>query len=135
MSRRIRIKGLGLLLLCMGPFLWAQQAMSLEDAQNYAFKNSYLINNSRNEIEKAEKRLWEITAIGFPQAFISLDYQHSPNLPEQPVPAEFFGGEPGTFQTVAFGVAHSSIASLQINQFFLTEPIYWHVREAFTQKN
>ena len=116
MSRRIRIKGLGLLLLCMGPFLWAQQAMSLEDAQNYAFKNSYLIKNSRHEIEKAEKRIWEITAIGLPQASASLNYQYSPDLPEQPVPAEFFGGEPGTFQTVAFGVSNSSVATFQINQ-------------------
>ena len=72
--------------------------MSLDEAQKYAFKNSYLINNSRNEIEKAEKRLWEITAIGFPQAFISLDYQHSPNLPEQPVPAEFLEVSRGHFK-------------------------------------
>ena len=92
MSRRIRIKGLGLLLLGICPSLWAQQAMSLEDAQRYAFKNSYLISNSRHEIEKAEKRLWEITAIGLPQASASLNYQYSPDLPEQPVPAEFFGG-------------------------------------------
>ena len=104
------------MLLCMGPFLWAQQAMSLEDAQNYAFKNSYLIKNSRHEIEKAEKRIWEITAIGLPQASASLNYQYSPDLPEQPVPAEFFGGEPGTFQTVAFGVSNSSVATFQINQ-------------------
>ena len=116
MSRRIRIKGLGLLLLGICPSLWAQQAMSLEDAQRYAFKNSYLISNSRHEIEKAEKRLWEITAIGLPQASASLNYQYSPDLPEQPVPAEFFGGEPGTFQTVAFGVSNSSVATFQINQ-------------------
>jgi hypothetical protein len=57
MSKRIRIKGLGLLLLGICPSLWAQQAMSLEDAQRYAFKNSYLISNSRHEIQKAEKRL------------------------------------------------------------------------------
>ena len=116
MSRTIRIKGLGLLLLGICPSLWAQQAMSLEDAQRYAFKNSYLISNSRHEIEKAEKRLWEITAIGLPQASASLNYQYSPDFPEQPVPAEFFGGEPGTFQTVAFGVSNSSVATFQINQ-------------------
>jgi outer membrane protein TolC len=90
--------------------------MSLLEAQEYAMENSYLVKTSELEVDKAQKRLWEITAIGLPQVNGQLDYQYSPQLPQQPIPAEFFGGEPGTFQTVAFGVAHSSIASLQVSQ-------------------
>lgn len=90
--------------------------MSLQEAQAYAMRNSYLVKTSRLEVEKAQKQLWEITAIGLPQVNGQLDYQYSPQLPQQPIPAEFFGGEPGTFQTVAFGVANSAIASLQLNQ-------------------
>jgi outer membrane protein TolC len=94
----------------------AQRSMSLQEAQAYAMRNSYLVKTSRLEVEKAQKQLWEITAIGLPQVNGQLDYQYSPQLPQQPIPAEFFGGEPGTFQTVAFGVANSAIASLQLNQ-------------------
>lgn len=108
------ISSLFLLLLSLS--LSAQRSMSLQQAQAYAMRNSYLVKTSMLEVEKAQKQLWEITAIGLPQVNGQLDYQYSPQLPQQPIPAEFFGGEPGTFQTVAFGVAHSSIASLQLNQ-------------------
>lgn len=96
--------------------LSAQRQMSLTEAQNYASTRSYLVKTSALEVEKARKQLWEITAIGLPQINGQVDYQYSPQIPEQPIPAEFFGGEPGTFQTVAFGVAHTSIASLNVNQ-------------------
>lgn len=105
-----------LLLLVIGLQMSAQRSMSLQEAQAYAMRNSYLVKTSRLEVEKAQKQLWEITAIGLPQVNGQLDYQYSPQLPQQPIPAEFFGGEPGTFQTVAFGVANSAIASLQLNQ-------------------
>lgn len=105
-----------LLLLVIGLQMSAQKSMSLQEAQAYAMRNSYLVKTSRLEVEKAQKQLWEITAIGLPQVNGQLDYQYSPQLPQQPIPAEFFGGEPGTFQTVAFGVANSAIASLQLNQ-------------------
>lgn len=105
-----------LLLLVIGLQMSAQRSMSLQEAQAYAMRNSYLVKTSRLEVEKAQKQLWEITAIGLPQVNGQLDYQYSPQLPQQPIPAEFFGGEPGTFQTVAFGVANSAIASVQLNQ-------------------
>jgi outer membrane protein TolC len=107
---------IGLLFTLLSFTLGAQRSMSLLEAQEYAMENSYLVKTSELEVDKAQKRLWEITAIGLPQVNGQLDYQYSPQLPQQPIPAEFFGGEPGTFQTVAFGVAHSSIASLQVSQ-------------------
>lgn len=107
---------IGLLFTLLSFTLGAQRSMSLLEAQEYAMENSYLVKTSKLEVDKAQKRLWEITAIGLPQVNGQLDYQYSPQLPQQPIPAEFFGGEPGTFQTVAFGVAHSSIASLQVSQ-------------------
>ncbi len=92
------------------------RSFSLLQAQQYAAENSYLVQNSSLEIEKAQKQLWEITAIGLPQLKASADYSYSPKLAQQPIPAEFFGGEPGSFQTVAFGTTHSSSAGLQLNQ-------------------
>lgn len=109
-------KPLSIALVCLSFPLLAQRVMSLQQAQDYATRNSYMVQTSELEIEKAQKQLWEITAIGLPQINGQMDYQYSPQLPEQPIPAEFFGGEPGTFETVAFGVAHSAIASLQVNQ-------------------
>ncbi|MBI1315420.1 hypothetical protein GC167_00975 [bacterium] len=92
------------------------RSFDLLQAQQYAAEHSYLVQNSALEIEKAQKQLWEITSIGLPQVSASADYSYSPKLAQQPIPAEFFGGEPGTFQTVAFGTTHSSQAGIQLNQ-------------------
>ncbi len=94
----------------------AQTTMSLSEAQLYAANNSYLVKTSELEIEKANKQLWEITAIGLPQIKANVDYSYSPQIPQQPIPAEFFGGQPGEFVAVAFGVEHNSQASVALNQ-------------------
>jgi outer membrane protein len=96
----------------------AQSVFTLADAFRYADKNSYLLETSQLEIEKARKQIQEITAIGLPQISAGADYNYSPQIPQQPVPAIFFdpNAPEGEFITVGFGVAHSSTASLKLNQ-------------------
>jgi outer membrane protein len=96
----------------------AQRTFSLADAFRYADKNSYLLETSELEIEKARKQIQEITAIGLPQISAGADYNYSPQIPQQPVPAIFFdpNAPEGEFITVGFGVAHSSTASVTLNQ-------------------
>ena len=96
-----------------------RQEFSLEEAQAFALENAFSVEEARINYLKAKETIDETRAMGLPQITSSLGYQWNPQIPQQPVPAEFFGGEPGTFQTVAFGVEHSNTATLQLNQLLL----------------
>lgn len=96
--------------------LTGQQTFSLKQAQDYAAEHAYAVQNKQLEVEKAKKTIWETTTIGLPQITASANYTYNAQIPQTPVPAEFFGGTPGTFGYVAFGVAHQSQANIQLNQ-------------------
>lgn len=94
-------------------------SFSLEEAEKYALDNAYTVEEARLNYLKAKQTINETRAMGLPQISTSFNYQWNPQIQEQPVPAEFFGGPPGTFQTIAFGVEHNNNASIQLNQLLL----------------
>jgi outer membrane protein TolC len=53
---------------------------SLNEARDYAMKNSPLLLNSARDVEIAKKRIWENKATGLPQANLSSAYSYSPKL-------------------------------------------------------
>ncbi len=79
------------------------QQFSLRQAQDYAVQHSYTIQERSTELSKAKARVNEVISSGLPQVNGSAAYQNFLRQPVQVIPAEFFGGEPGTFQTVVFG--------------------------------
>lgn len=99
-----------LLLVAFLPFgsLFAQKGeelkFSLEEAQDYALKNSYKSRTALLEVEKSQKKVNETIGTGLPQINASASYQNFLELPVQVIPAESFGGPPGEFAEVVFGV-------------------------------
>jgi outer membrane protein TolC len=89
---------------------------SLKEAQDYAVKNSYNTRIAQEDVVKSKKRVNEITAIGLPQVKGSVAYQNFLKLPVTVVPADFFGGDPGSFQAVTFGTDHNMTADVTANQ-------------------
>jgi len=72
-----------ILLTCI--VLQAQEerhSFSLKQAKEYARENSYLLKNSKADIEVAKKKVWETTAQGLPQANIEGSYTYMPNVPD-----------------------------------------------------
>ncbi|HLO59573.1 MAG TPA: TolC family protein [Bacteroidales bacterium] len=53
---------------------------SLEEARQYALKNSPVLLNSARDVEIAKKKIWETTAAGLPQAVLNSSYSYSPKL-------------------------------------------------------
>lgn len=100
----------------IGTTAFAQQALSLKQAQEYAAEHSYAVQNKQMEVDKARKTILETTAIGLPQVNFNAGYTYNSQLAQTPVPAEFFGGNPGELAYVAFGVTHQSQANLQLDQ-------------------
>ncbi|MCG8698211.1 MAG: TolC family protein [Bacteroidales bacterium] len=57
-------------------------SFSLVEAQNYAIEHYFESVNAKLDIEKAQKKIWETTAMGLPQAEVSADYQYVMNPPD-----------------------------------------------------
>ena len=77
---------------------------SLKEAQEYAIKHSYQSRTAMLEVEKSERKVKETIGLGLPQVNASASYQNFLELPVQLIPAESFGGPPGEFAEVVFGV-------------------------------
>ena len=94
----------------------ASYTFSLEEAVNFALDSNRVAINARRDIAKAIKQKWESTAIGLPQLNGAIDYQKQIKQPTSFIPAELFGGEPGTFQPVIFGVEQNASVVATLNQ-------------------
>jgi len=77
---------------------------SLKSAQEYALANSFQSRSAKLEVEKSERKVKETIGTGLPQVNASASYQNFLELPVQVIPAESFGGPPGEFVEVVFGV-------------------------------
>lgn len=91
-------------------------SFNLEEAIAFALDSNYTALNARRDIAKALKQKWETTATGLPQISGNVGYQN--NLKQQVtlIPAEFSGGEPGTFVPVIFGTEQNVNAVATLNQ-------------------
>ncbi|WP_340076045.1 TolC family protein [Leptobacterium sp. I13] len=89
---------------------------SLEEAINYALENNRMAINAQRDIEAAKKQKWETTATGLPKIDASIEYQNFLKQQVSLIPAEFFGGEPGTFSEIIFGTKQSASATATLKQ-------------------
>jgi len=110
-----------LILSFLATVVWSQETtksydFSLEQAIEHGLKYNYNAVNSGRNIEAAKKKKWETTAMGLPQVNAAVDYQKNFEIQKSVVPAEFFGGAPGEFVEVAFGVANSMNARSSVSQ-------------------
>ncbi|HRZ75622.1 MAG TPA: TolC family protein [Flavobacterium sp.] len=109
-----------LLLTCVG--IQAQEtskksySFSLQQAIEHAIENNYQSINSGRDIESAQQKRKEATALGLPQVNATVDFQNNFVIQKSVVPAEFFGGNPGEFVEVAFGTKQNMNARASLNQ-------------------
>ncbi len=61
-------------------------SFSLEEAQQYAMENSYVLHNTRQDITKAQKEVWKTITIGLPQISGNFDYTKNIMAAKQPFP-------------------------------------------------
>ncbi|MEZ4874847.1 MAG: TolC family protein [Flavobacteriaceae bacterium] len=91
-------------------------SFSLDEAITFALDSNYTALNARRDIALALKKKWETTATGLPQISGNLSYNNNLKQPVTLIPAEFSGGEPGTFTPVTFGTKQSANAVATLNQ-------------------
>jgi outer membrane protein len=91
-------------------------SFTLEEAVVYALENNYKAINASKDIIDAQKQKWETIAGGLPQIEGEVSYQNQLKQPVSLIPAEFFGGEPGTFAPIIFGQQQTASATATLKQ-------------------
>jgi outer membrane protein len=91
-------------------------AVSLEEAIQIAVDSSYVTRDAEFNLEKKEREVQEVIAIGLPQVNASAQFQNFLDIPVSLVPAEFFGGEAGELSEVQFGVNYNLTGSITASQ-------------------
>lgn len=89
---------------------------TLEEAIVFALENNYSAINANRDMVDAQKQKWETIATGLPQISAGVSYQNQLKQPVSVIPAEIFGGEPGTFIDVVFGQPQSATATATLTQ-------------------
>ena len=92
------------------------ESLSLNEAIEFGLSNNRSIINADREILKAKKERWKTIAIGLPQISSEINYQNFLEMPVSLVPAEFFGGQMGTFSELTFGTEQNMIGSVKMEQ-------------------
>lgn len=88
--------------------------LSLQKALELAAQQSYAVQNSDLELQKAQKQMNEIRGLGLPQINGTAGFQYFPDIPVQVAP-DFFGGSDQLVE-LQFGLAHTANVGVQLDQ-------------------
>lgn len=90
--------------------------VTLEQAVEFALDHNIQMKNAAQDRRDAQAQKWATIAAGLPQISGSVNYQNQLEQPVAQIPAQFFGGEPGTFEEVIFGQPQTFNAGVSWNQ-------------------
>ncbi|MEM1327605.1 MAG: TolC family protein [Bacteroidota bacterium] len=108
----------------------AQRTFSIEEAVSYAQQNSNQVRLAQLERVNAEASINEVRTAAIPKLTGQLDYRYNLIIPESPLPAEFFGGEPGTFEIVQFGLTNNLVPALNLNSILFDPTVFIGLKAA-----
>jgi len=113
---------------------------SLQQAVDYAMKNSLQVKNALLDVLIQEQTNREVTGSAYPQVSASGSVTYYGKLPVSLVPADYFGGPPGTFQKFAFGLVWNSTGGISLSQILFDGQVFTGLQARrtlidFQQKN
>jgi outer membrane protein TolC len=92
------------------------QQLDLETCLRMADTANLTLRNARLDVAITDKNRDAYLSARLPQISFTGDYKYNAIIPGQVVPAAFFGGAPGTFSTVQFGVPFVLSNNVQLTQ-------------------
>ncbi len=118
-------------LLSLPLFIQAQQTaapvvhqFTVAQAVEYARKNNVQVKNALLDVQKQAQVNREVTGMAYPQISGSGSMTYNAKLPVSLVPAEFFGGQPGEFEKLAFGVKWGATYGVNANQLLFDGQVF-----------
>lgn len=91
-------------------------SFSIKQAIDYALQNQKDVKNAIIDEQIAQKKVNEIAGMGLTQINASFDLREFLEIPTSLIPADFFGGAPGTFAAVKFGTKYNATAGIDASQ-------------------
>ncbi|MDR0803005.1 TolC family protein [Fluviicola sp.] len=92
------------------------QVLDLETCLRMADTANLSIVNSRLDVAANKSQILSYLAARLPKVTFTGDYRYNAIIPGQLIPAEIFGGTPGTYSKVAFGVPFNLASTIQLQQ-------------------
>ncbi len=117
---------LGILLLLGITKLNAQQtdtssySFSIQQAVDFAVQNNNAMKNVVLDQQAATDKVKEILGMSYPQINGAITSQDYLEIPTSFIPGEFFGGQPGTFIPIKFGIKYSTTAGFSASQLLFS---------------
>lgn len=95
-----------------------QTSFSLLEAEEYGVTNNLKMKNALLDVEMAQKKIWETTAIGLPQISASGSFQNLVDIPTSVVDAQLFNPNAAEGEVMEFqmGQKYSTSASINVSQ-------------------
>jgi outer membrane protein TolC len=99
------------------------QQLDLETCLRMADTANLTLRNARLDVAITDKNRDAYLSARLPQISFTGDYKYNAIIPGQVVPAAFFGGAPGTFATVQFGVPYVLSNNVQLTQILFNSQL------------
>jgi outer membrane protein TolC len=103
---------------------------TLEETINFAVENNNNLESAKIDQEIIQAQIAEVKGRALPQITGSAGFTDNFSLQEQILPAEIFGGEPGTTLAVAFGNRYQYTGGVNVQQELLNFQLFNSVRSA-----
>jgi outer membrane protein TolC len=96
--------------------------MSLASAREYAITHNKQMTNAYLDIVNAQRKIWETTAMGLPQANATVGHNYNIDLPVTLIPARMFNpnAPEGTYMEMKFGTDHNTKFGLSVTQLIFS---------------
>ncbi len=101
-----------------------EHAFSLQQTLDYAKQHNVQVKNALLDIQIQQQTNREITGVAYPQISGNGSLVYNLKLPVSLVPAEFFGGQPGTFEKLAFGVKWGATGGISLSQLLFDGQVF-----------
>ena len=98
--------------------------MSARQAAEYGKKNNVQVKNALLDILIQQETNNQLTSMAYPQISGSGSLMYNIKLPVSLIPAEIFGGAPGTFEKLPFGVKWNMTAGVELNQLLFDGQVF-----------
>src|SRR5450432_1797523 len=115
---------IGLTALSLSATAQDKHAFSIQQALDYAKKNNVRVKNGLLSIQIQEQTNREVTGSALPQIKATGSLVYNAKLPISLIPAEAFGGTPGTFKQLPFGVKWNSTGGVALNQIIFDGTVF-----------
>lgn len=127
-----QIRGIAMLVasVCVPVSLTLAQPHTLKSCLEYALKHNQNIAISKYSEQAGEEKVRETRALAMPQ--VNVNGSFADNLKRQVIvlPAEFIGGEPGTFTTILAGTKYTTGATADASQQLFNQSVFTGLKAA-----